>query len=161
VEGSDTLTKATMVANYEGTYADLIHFLNLVDRSQRLLIIESLAATPQPQGLVLTTTMKFNAFVREGGNAPDEVSEEEMASVPPEQDNFPRRDVGTAPDSIPPGARPRIPARAARPETPPVPVFTPQPGAPPSPLRLPLAGPRVLRDRLRLQRPAETESRTE
>ncbi len=80
VEGSDTLTKATIIANYEGTYADLMHFLNLLDRSPRLLIIDSLGATPQPQGMLLNITMKLNAFVREGGSAPTaELAQEEAA----------------------------------------------------------------------------------
>lgn len=161
VEGSDTLTKATVTANYEGSYADLIHFLNLTDRSQRLLIIESLAATPQPQGMVLNSTMKFNAFVREGGNAPDGVSDEELASMPPEQDAFVRRGMGTAPDANPVAQRPATRAPQPVVSAPPAPAFNPQPGVQPGPIRLPLAGPRVLRDRLRMQRQAEAESRPE
>ena len=80
VEGSDTLTKAGMTANYEGTYADLMHFLNLLDRSKRLLIIDSLAATPQTQGLALNITMKLITFVREG--AETSPADEEPAESP-------------------------------------------------------------------------------
>jgi type IV pilus assembly protein PilO len=69
IEGTDTLTKASITAAYEGTYPNLMRFLNLLDRSPRLLIIESLAATPQPQGAVLNISMKLNAFVREGAGA--------------------------------------------------------------------------------------------
>lgn len=67
IEGSDTLSRAVITAAYEGTYADLMQFLNLLDRSPRLLIIESLAATPQPAGLALNVAMKLNAFVRDAG----------------------------------------------------------------------------------------------
>jgi Tfp pilus assembly protein PilO len=66
IEGSESLSKATITAAYEGNYSDLMHFLNLLDRSPRLLIIESLAASPQPTGPALSITMKLNAFVREG-----------------------------------------------------------------------------------------------
>src|ERR1700728_2959012 len=47
VDGSDTLDMLQISANFEGTYPDLIHFINLLDKSDRLLIIESLNATPQ------------------------------------------------------------------------------------------------------------------
>jgi len=73
VEGSDALTRAEITANYEGAYKDLTHFLNLLDHSSRLLIVDSLAATPQPAGQLLEVTIKLNAFVREG--APDAVAE--------------------------------------------------------------------------------------
>ncbi len=65
IEGSDTLSKVTITAGYEGTYGDLMHFLNLLDRSDRLLIIESLAAAPQQAGMTLAIQMKLNGFVRE------------------------------------------------------------------------------------------------
>ena len=70
VEGSDALTKATITAAYEGAYGDLVRFLNLLDHSPRLLIVESLAATPEPSGPFLSITMKLSAFVREGGPPP-------------------------------------------------------------------------------------------
>ncbi|HEX8985296.1 MAG TPA: hypothetical protein VF767_07690 [Bryobacteraceae bacterium] len=167
VEGSDTLTKATMTANYEGTYADLVHFLNLLDRSPRLLIIESLAATPQPQGLVLNTTMKFNAFVREGGDAPDEEIPEETPAASAAQSAppafAPPRVTGTAPDTAPavqPGAPPPpvavpVPSQPQRGFVPiPLPGVAPQPGQEMAPQRPPFAGPRVPRRK----RSAEMES---
>jgi type IV pilus assembly protein PilO len=70
IEGSDTLTKTTITAAYEGAYGDLVRFLNLLDHSPRLLIVESLAATPEPSGPSLSITMKLSAFVREGGAPP-------------------------------------------------------------------------------------------
>lgn len=65
IEGSDDLALMIITGNYEGTYADLVEFINRIDRSSRLLIIESLNATPQ-QGTagVLNVNMKLDAFVR-------------------------------------------------------------------------------------------------
>jgi len=84
IEGSDTLSRAVITTAYEGTYADLLHFLNLLDRSPRLLIIESLAATPQQAGMTLNVTMRLNAFVRDSA-APAPAPEpkpEQAGSVP-------------------------------------------------------------------------------
>jgi type IV pilus assembly protein PilO len=67
IEGSDTLGMVTVTANYEGTYADLVEFVYAMDRSKRLLIIDSLAAQPQQGGGVLNITIKLNAFFRGGG----------------------------------------------------------------------------------------------
>ncbi|HWR49806.1 MAG TPA: type 4a pilus biogenesis protein PilO [Bryobacteraceae bacterium] len=69
VEGADTLTRAIINADYEGTYADLMHFMNLLDRSPRFLIIESLSAAPQQTGTTLSINVKLNAFVREDGSS--------------------------------------------------------------------------------------------
>jgi Tfp pilus assembly protein PilO len=81
VEGSDALTRAEITANYEGQYKDLTLFLNLLDHSPRLLIIDSLAATPQPTGGVLEVTIKLNAFVREAV-VPDAVGEQASVGLP-------------------------------------------------------------------------------
>ncbi|MBE0659699.1 MAG: hypothetical protein IH602_18545 [Bryobacteraceae bacterium] len=67
IEGSDTLGMVTVTANYEGTYADLVEFVYALDRTKRLLIIDSLAAQPQQGGGVLNITLKLNAFFRDGG----------------------------------------------------------------------------------------------
>jgi hypothetical protein len=66
IEGSDNLAMMTITGNYEGTYADLMAFINKIDRSPGLLIIESLNATPQ-QGAagLLNVNMKLDAFVRQ------------------------------------------------------------------------------------------------
>jgi type IV pilus assembly protein PilO len=70
VEGSDTLSMMTVNGNYEGTYNNLVSFLNLLDRSPRFLIIEYLQASPQQQSAgVLNVSIKLNTFVREGGEA--------------------------------------------------------------------------------------------
>ncbi len=73
VEGSNGLSMMTIHAGYEGTYAELVQFLNLLDRSPRLLIVSDLQAAPQATGQALNITMKLNAFVRDaGGSAPAE-----------------------------------------------------------------------------------------
>ena len=65
IEGTDNLGMMTITANYEGAYADLVKFVNLIDRSQRFLIIDNIQAAPQQQGGKLTSRFKINALVRE------------------------------------------------------------------------------------------------
>ena len=65
IEGSDTLSMMTVAAGYEGSYQNLTQFINLLDRSPRFLIVESLQASPQQSGAILNVMLKFNAFVRE------------------------------------------------------------------------------------------------
>ncbi|MCC7499738.1 MAG: hypothetical protein IT160_19310 [Bryobacterales bacterium] len=67
IEGSSDLSMLTITGNYEGTYQQLVKFVSLVDRSPRLLIIETLQAQPQQQSKILNIGMKLNAFVREPG----------------------------------------------------------------------------------------------
>ena len=64
IDGSDTLGMITVNANYEGTYGDLLNFVNRLDRSKHFVIIDSLAATPQQGTNQLNVTMKMNLFVR-------------------------------------------------------------------------------------------------
>lgn len=72
VEGSDTLYQMSINAAYEGTYASLTKFVNLLDRSPRFLIIESLMAAPQQSnaGDLLSVTIKLDTFVREQPASP-------------------------------------------------------------------------------------------
>jgi len=65
VEGSDTLGQMTITAAYEGSYANLTKFVNLLDKSPRFLILESMQATPQQSGATLTVSFKLDTFVRE------------------------------------------------------------------------------------------------
>ncbi len=67
VEGSDTLSMMTITAAYEGSYNDLMQFVHAIDRSPRLLIIESLNAAPQQGSGVLSVAIKMETFVREDG----------------------------------------------------------------------------------------------
>jgi hypothetical protein len=68
VEGSDTLQRMQVTANFEATFDNLIHFVNLLDKSSRLMIIESLNATPQQDGKKLNVMLKLDTFVREDGS---------------------------------------------------------------------------------------------
>ncbi len=64
IEGSDTLQMMTITGYYEGTYADLVMFVNAIDRSPRFLTIDRLQAAPlQTQG-TLNVNLRLNAFVR-------------------------------------------------------------------------------------------------
>ncbi len=65
IEGSDTLSMMTVAAGFEGTYQNLTQFINLLDKSPRFLIIESLQAAPQQSGATLNVMLKFNTFVRD------------------------------------------------------------------------------------------------
>jgi hypothetical protein len=68
VDGSDTLDMMQITANYEATYGDLVRFINMIDRSDRLLVMESLNATPQQGGGKLNVMMKLDTFVVEDGS---------------------------------------------------------------------------------------------
>jgi hypothetical protein len=69
IEGTEKFSMMTVVANYEGTYGDLLQFVNRLDKSQRFLIIDTLVAAPQQgaQGM-LNVQIKFNTFVKEGAS---------------------------------------------------------------------------------------------
>ena len=65
VEGSDTLDMMQISAAYEGTYQDLIRFVNLLDRSDQLMVVESLNATPEQGTKKLNVLVKLDTFVKE------------------------------------------------------------------------------------------------
>jgi Tfp pilus assembly protein PilO len=64
IEGSADLSIMTVTANYEGTYPQLVKFVNLLDKSQRFIIIESLQAAPQQGKGDLNISIRVNTFVR-------------------------------------------------------------------------------------------------
>jgi type IV pilus assembly protein PilO len=64
IEGTDDLSMMVISATFEGSYNDLLHFVNAIDRSPRLLIIESMNAAPQQNGGTLSVAMRMNTFVR-------------------------------------------------------------------------------------------------
>jgi Tfp pilus assembly protein PilO len=69
VEGSDTLQQMTIQAAYEGPYAGVTKFVNLLDKSPRFLIIENMQASPQASTGMLTVSFRLDTFVRaEAGN---------------------------------------------------------------------------------------------
>jgi hypothetical protein len=63
VEGSDTLQMMQITANYESSYENLLRFVNMIDKADRLLIMESLNATPQQGAAKLNVMMKLDTFV--------------------------------------------------------------------------------------------------
>jgi Tfp pilus assembly protein PilO len=65
IEGSETLSMMTITAGFEGTYASLTKFVNILDKSPRFLIIENMVAAPQQGGQNLNITLKLDAFVKE------------------------------------------------------------------------------------------------
>lgn len=65
IAGSEDLDLMSITLTVEGGYAELLKFVNLLDRSQRFLIIETLTVTPRPQTGTLTVGMKLDTFVRE------------------------------------------------------------------------------------------------
>lgn len=67
IEGSETLDMMTITAHYEGTYADLIEFVNLIDRSPRFLTVDALQAAPQQGTGMLNVSLQLNAFLRAEG----------------------------------------------------------------------------------------------
>jgi hypothetical protein len=70
VDGSDTLQMMQVTANFEATYQDLIHFINLLDKSDKLLVVESLNASPQQNGSKLNVMLKLDTFVTEDQPTP-------------------------------------------------------------------------------------------
>jgi Tfp pilus assembly protein PilO len=83
VEGSGTLGMLSITASFEGTYADLITFVNQIDRAQRLIILESLQAQPIQGTQVLAITMKLDAFFRFEGPQDDTLARAEEQTAAP------------------------------------------------------------------------------
>lgn len=65
IQGSDDLDMMSISVNLEGNYAQLVKFVNLLDRSPRFLIIETLTATPRAKSDILTVNVKLDTFVKE------------------------------------------------------------------------------------------------
>lgn len=65
IEGSDDLSMMTFSSNYEGTFPQFVKFVNLIDRSPRFIIIESMQVTPQPKGDLLNANLKLHVFVKD------------------------------------------------------------------------------------------------
>src|ERR1700730_8919040 len=63
VEGSASLSMLTLTASFEGTYPNLLKFMNSLDKSPRFLIVERLQAAPLANSQSLQVTVKLNAFV--------------------------------------------------------------------------------------------------
>lgn len=65
IEGTTDLSVLNATANYGGSYDSLMHFLNLADHSPMLLMLDALQAAPQQKGGEITTSIKFQAIIRE------------------------------------------------------------------------------------------------
>lgn len=74
IEGTADLDLLNCTANYQGTYDALMHFLNEVDHSPMLLMLENLQAAPQQHAGQINTSIRFQAVIREepsaGGQQP-------------------------------------------------------------------------------------------
>lgn len=64
VEGSDTIQQLTVSEVYEGEYASVAKLVNLLDKSQRFLIVSSMVATPKANSKLLTVTLRLDTFVQ-------------------------------------------------------------------------------------------------
>jgi len=69
IEGSDTLQMMSITVAYEGPYGGLTKFVDLLDKSPRFLIIESMQASPQQGGALLTVSLKLDTFVKDASGA--------------------------------------------------------------------------------------------
>jgi type IV pilus assembly protein PilO len=65
IQGSDDLDMMSISLNLEGTYPQLMKFVNLLDRSQRFLLIETLTVTPRAKTDILTVNVKLDTFVKD------------------------------------------------------------------------------------------------
>jgi Tfp pilus assembly protein PilO len=65
IEGTDDLAIMTISVNIEGGFAQLVKLINMLDRSPRFLIIESMQASPQPKGDVVNANLKLDAFIKD------------------------------------------------------------------------------------------------
>lgn len=95
VEGTDDLSMLTVSANFEGSYVDLMKLLNEIDRSKRLIIMESLAAAPQQGSNILNINVRLNGFVRENVTSP-------LPRLQPEPETATKTAM-----NLPPGGPPR------------------------------------------------------
>jgi type IV pilus assembly protein PilO len=69
IEGSNDLSMMTVSQNFEGTFPQLVKFVNLLDRSPRFLIIESMQVAPQAKGDNLNVNLKMHVFIKDDTGA--------------------------------------------------------------------------------------------
>jgi Tfp pilus assembly protein PilO len=63
IDGSDTIQQLTISEIYEGEYASVAKLVNLLDKSQRFLIVSNMVATPKSNSKLLTVTLRLDTFV--------------------------------------------------------------------------------------------------
>ena len=84
IEGSTNLGMVTISGVYEGSYNNLVKFLNLIDRAPEFLILDSLMAAPERTPGTLNVVLRVHAFVIYGESQPPAAPE---GDKPPESDN--------------------------------------------------------------------------
>jgi Tfp pilus assembly protein PilO len=96
IEGSDNLDMMTISGNYQGKYEDLVSFINLIDRSPRFLILDTLTASPERTAGGLSMNFKMNAFVINGKRLPpvEESGEASPTGEPPVEPQSESADSG-------------------------------------------------------------------
>jgi type IV pilus assembly protein PilO len=65
IPGSDDLDMMSITMTLEPKYGQLVRFINLLDRSPRFLIIESLTVAPRSKSDILTVNVKLDTFVKD------------------------------------------------------------------------------------------------
>jgi hypothetical protein len=65
IEGTADLSLLSASANFQGSYANLMRFLNETDHSPMLLMLDALTAAPQSKSGEISASMRFQAIVRE------------------------------------------------------------------------------------------------
>lgn len=65
IAGNADYGMVSINANFRGQYANLVRFLNLLDRSERFLIIDRLGAFPREDTGDLQITMRIDTFMRD------------------------------------------------------------------------------------------------
>jgi len=67
IEGTPDLTLLNLTANFDGTYDNLMKFLNETDHSPMLIMLDSMTAAPQQKNGHINTTLRFQTVIREDG----------------------------------------------------------------------------------------------
>ncbi len=71
IDGSTDLSMITITVNCQGSYPNLVEFINLMDRSSRFLILDTLTAAPQRSAGLLNVGLRIHAFVNHRGDGGD------------------------------------------------------------------------------------------
>ena len=65
IEGTADLSLLTATANFQGSYTNLMRFLNETDHTPMLLMLDALTAAPQSKSGEINASVRFQAIVRE------------------------------------------------------------------------------------------------
>jgi hypothetical protein len=65
IEGSDDLSLLNVGARFQGSYQNLMRFLNEADKSPLLLMLDTVQATPQQKSGQIDTEIRFQAVIRD------------------------------------------------------------------------------------------------